>query len=233
MARQEAFITRGRLGNLIFYQRKGNGYVRQAPRRVKQTMATRQSAKDFGHAVQLSKYLRFLLRPALTNWKSREIMYKMNAGLLSWLRQQTPIEDNISFIGLEFNEKSAFKSKFRKELLIDFSVEGKVIITIPALKIPNDIVAPFNTSLIRLDFAVGGSRLQFSQNTAFAAAAIEIPYKDGWTDTITKELDFHCQPDTINVVAVSLHYTTGNGGWAKENVDERWTPATIVAAVVA
>lgn len=233
MARQDAFITRGRIGNIVFYQWKGNGYARGAPRRVKQSIATRRSAKDFGHAVQLSKYLRVSLSSALTNYKSREIMYKMNAALLSWLRQSTPIEENISFVGLELNDRSAFSSKFRKGLLIDFSTTGKVLITVPALKIPNDIVAPSNTSSVRLDLAVAGSMLNERRNTDVAATSIEIRYKDGWMDAITKELQFHCKAGSINVVAVSLHYITGKSGAEMEIADERWTPATIVAAVVA
>ena len=172
MAKQDAFITRGKIGNIIFYRSKGNGYARLAPGRIKQSMATRQSAKHFGHAVQLSKFLRASLFPALANPKSREIMYKMNAALLSWLRQPIPIEENISFVGLELNDRSTFGSKFRKELLVDFETKGKVMITVPALKIPNDLVAPSHTALVRLDLAVAGTMLSLPRNTDAAAAIV-------------------------------------------------------------
>jgi hypothetical protein len=231
MARQHGIAARGRIGNIIFYQWKGTGYAKGAPHRVRQSMRTRQSAKDFGHAVQLSKYLRVMLRYAFPNHKSRQIMYKMNSALLSWLRQPPPIEENISFVGLELNDKSVFSSKFRKGPLIDFSTKGKVIITVPALKIPNDIVAPSNTESVRLDFAVAGTMLRLPRNIDGAAASIEIPYNDGWIDTITKEMKFDCNEGALNVVAVSLHYTC-KFGREREITDERWTPATIVAAVV-
>jgi len=232
MARQHGTTMRGRIGNIIFYQWKGTGYAKGAPHRVKQSMRTRQSAKDFGHAVQLSRYLRVSLLYALPNYKSRGIMYKMNAALLSWLRQPAPIEENISFVGLELNDKSLFSSKFRKALLIDFSAKGKLIITVPALKIPNDIVAPSNTASVRLDFAVAGTMLRWPQNMGSSAASIEIPYNDGWMDAITKELEFDCKEGALNVVAVSLHYTC-KFGRVREITDERWTPAAIVAAVMA
>lgn len=157
----------------------------------------------------------------------------MNAALLSWLRQSTPIEENISFVGLELNDKSSFNSKFRKSLLIDFGTKGTVMITVPALKIPNDIVAPLNTSSVRLDVAVAGTMLGLPQNTDIAAVSIEIPHKDGWVNAITKELKFECKAGSLNVVAVSLHYITGKSGRVSEITDERWTPATIAAAVVA
>src|SRR6185436_3833372 len=156
--------------------------------------------------------------------------YKMNAGLLGWLRQK-PKEEHISFVGLEFNKKSAFSSRFRKQLLVDFNTKGKVMIAVPQLKIPEDIIAPAYTSSLRLDIAVAGCMLKLPQHSDLASTSIEIPYRDS-VATIKEELKFNCKPDSINVVAVSLHYLTKKDGTEKEIVDDRWTPASIVAAVV-
>ena len=232
MAKQSAVFNRGRIGNVIFYQWKGIGCARTVPRRVKQTKATKQSAKYFGSAARLSKSLRSSLSPALHNFNKRQVMYKMNAALLNWIRQEKPIEGNISFVGLEFNDKSEFSSRFKKELLVDFDTKGKVIITVPRLKIPNDIVAPSYTSSVRLNIAAAGSMLDLHQLADAASVSIEVPYKDGWMDTIKKELKFNCKAGSINVVVVSLHYIAKKDRLEKEILDVRWTPATIVAAVV-
>ena len=232
MAKQDALFTSGRLGNVIFYRWKGIGCARMAPGRVRQTKATKQSAKDFGRAVKLSSLLRGSLSPALPNYRSREIMYKFNAALLGWLRQEKTIEEHIPFAGLELNDKSALRSRVKKELLVDFQTKGKVLITLPGLKIPNDIAAPSNTSLIRMDIAVAGCMLNFPQHTDAAAAIIEIPYKAGWMPAITKELKFNCKAGSINLVVASVHYIAKKDGQQKEIFDDRWTPAAIVAAVV-
>jgi hypothetical protein len=155
----------------------------------------------------------------------------MNAALLSWIREQQASKEYISFVGLEFNENSEFRGRFRKPLGLDFDTKGKVMITIPQLKIPGDIIAPIHTSSIRLDIAIGGCMLDLSQSTDFASTAIKIPYKDS-AAPIKEELKFTCKPGSINVVAASLHYFTKKDGREKEIVNERWTPASIVAAVI-
>src|SRR5262245_507756 len=108
MAKQEMAFANGRIGNIVFYRRNGIGYARIAPGRYKQSRATKQSAKDFGRAVQLSKSIRSLISTALPNYRSQKTMHQMNAALLKWLRQENPIEEDISFVGLEFNDKSQF-----------------------------------------------------------------------------------------------------------------------------
>ena len=233
MAKQEIAFANGRIGNIVFYRLNGTGYARTAPRKYKQSKATKQSAKDFGRAAQLSKYLRYSLRSALTDYKNREIIYKMNAALLKWLRQERPDDVNSSIDTVEFNDKSEFSSRFRKELLVDFNTKGKVMINIPRLKIPDDIAAPSNTTSVRLDIAIAGCMLKEPQPTETASTSIKILYKDGSiTAAVEKELKFNCKAGSINVVAVSLHYFIKEEGHETEVINDRWTPAAIIAAVI-
>jgi len=199
---------------------------------VRQSKATKQSAKDFSHVAQLSKSLRSSLARVLPKNKNRENMYKMSAALRKWLRREKPIEEIISLERPEFNDKSLFSSKFRKDLLVDFGTKGKVMITVPRLKIPDDIVAPSHTISVRLDIAVAGSTIKDPQPTEAAFASINMPYKNGWIAAATTELGFNCRIGTINVVAVSLHYMIKEDGHETEIVDDRWTPVAIVAAVM-
>ena len=204
--------------------------MRTVPDRVRQTKATRQSAKVFGRAVELSKGIRSFLSPCLPNYKGKEVMYTMNAALLSWLRQEKP-EEHISFVGLEFNEKSTMTSKLKQQPLVDFSKKGKVIISFPQLKIPEDIVAPSNTTSVRMDIAaVGFMFSELFQPTALAKANVEIAYKKGLLPVVKKELAFNCKPGSLNIVAMSLHYITSKYSDVKEITDDRWMPAAIIAA---
>jgi hypothetical protein len=229
MAKQDGAFANGRIGNVIFYRWKGIACARSIPTRVKQTKATRQSAKDFGRAVQLSRHLRGYLSPCLPNYKSKEVMHTMNAALLSWLRQENPEED-ISFIGLEFNEKSTLSSKLKQQPVVDFSKKGKIIISFPRLKIPEQIPAPSNTTSVRMDIGAVGLILSDFQVPAFTSASVEIPYKDGLLPEMKKELAFNCKPGSLNVVAMSLHYIATKYSEVKEVVDPRWLPAAIIAA---
>jgi hypothetical protein len=229
MAKQDAVFTNGRIGNVIYYQWKGIGCVRSAPARVRQTKATRQSAKNFGRAAQFSRHLRACLSPCLPNYKSKEVMHTMNAALLSWLRQEKP-EDNISFVGLEFNEKSNLASKLRQQPVVDFGKKGKIVISFPPLKIPQDVPAPSNTKSVRIDIAAVGCMFPELQVTGFASVSIEIPYKGESLPVMKKELEFKGKPGGLNVVAMSLRYTTSKYSEVKEITDQRWMPAAIIGA---
>jgi hypothetical protein len=230
MAKRDAAFTSGRVGNLIYYQWKGIPCVRTIPYKVRQTKATRQSAKNFGRAVKLSQGLRGYLSPCLPNYKSKAVMHTMNAALLTWLRQEKP-EENISFVGLEFNEKSTLTSKLKQQPIVDFSKKGKILISFPRLKIPDDLLAPSNTTSVRMDIAaVGFIFSELFQPTAFAKASVEIPYKKGLLPAVKGELAFNFKPGSLNVIAMSLHYITSKYSVVKEIADERWTPSAIIAA---
>jgi len=232
MANQEALFTNGRIGNVVFYRINGKGYARTAPGKYKLSKATKQSAKDFGHIAQLSKILRKSLSPTLPNYSNRETMYKMSAALRKWLQGENSIDESIAVEKPEFNDKSIFTERFKKELLVDFDTKGKVIISVPRLNIPDDIDAPSNTLYIRMDIAVAGCMLENPAPTDAACTSIKIIYKDGWKDSIQTELKFKYKAGSINVVAVSLHYIIKKDGPEQEIFDDRWTPATIVAAVM-
>ena len=230
MAKQDAIFVNGRIGNVIFYRWKGIGCARAVPARVRQTKATRQSAKDFGRAVQLSRHLRSFLSPVLPNYKSKAVMHTMNAALLTWLRQEKPIEEHISFVGLEFNEKSTLASRLRQRPVVDCSEKGKIVISFPRLKIPEDILAPPNTTAVRIGIAAAGFMLSQFQLTACASVSIEIPYEEGSLPVMKKELAFNCKPGSLNVIAMSLRYKTSTNSEAMEITDQRWMPAAIIAA---
>ena len=228
MAKQDGGYTNGRIGNLIYYKWRGIPCIRTVPDRVKQTKATKQSAKDFGRAVQLSRCLRTFLSPCLPDYKSKPVMYAMNAALLSWFRQEKAIAEHISFVGVEFNEKSTLASKFRQQPGVDFSKKGKIVISFPELRIPEDIVAPSNTTSVRIAFAAVGCMFPQLFPTGLASDSIEIPYKGGLLPAMKKELAF--KPGSLNVVAMSLRYTTSKNSEVNEVTDKHWRPAAIIAA---
>src|SRR5215813_10520813 len=120
MASQEALFTNGRIGNVVFYRMNGKGFARTAPHKYKQSKATKQSARDFGHIAQLSKILRKSLSPALPNSTSQKNMYKMSAALRKWLKGEKSIEETITVEKPEFNDESLFSERFKKELLVEF-----------------------------------------------------------------------------------------------------------------
>ena len=202
--------------------------MRTVADRVRQTKATKQSAKDFGRAVQLSRILRGYLSPCLPDYKSKPTMHTMNAALLSWFRQEKPLEEHISFVGLEFNEKSTLTSKFRQQPEVDFSQKGKIVVSFPGLRIPEDIVAPPHTTSVQIKIGVVCFVFSAFNASGFGSDSIEIPYKAS-LPPMKKEVMLKGKLGDLNVVAMSLRYTTSQYSDVNEITDPKWMPAAIIA----
>src|SRR6185369_275712 len=178
MARQQTIFVTGKINNLVFYKWKDLHCVRSMPLRVKQTKATKQSAKDFGRAAKLSRILRNAFSPLLPDYKNRKMTYRLNASLLHWLRQKKSLK-NISFIGFEFDRESELSSHCRQPFATSFSEKGKIIVTIPRLSIPQDILAPPDTKLLRLRIVAAGCSFDDLGITDHCSTIVELPFENG------------------------------------------------------
>lgn len=80
------FKLRGRLGDLIFYQRGGQNFVRSAPVTVKQTANTKQAANDFGNASKAACVLRRAIDANFYTASDRGYVNRLNSVMGSILR---------------------------------------------------------------------------------------------------------------------------------------------------
>src|SRR5687768_17723317 len=87
MAIQNTSYVKGTVGQIIFYEFRGKPVLRTKPSKVRQTKATKASAKEFGRAVRYSKEIRWELTPLVNVSDDRSLMYRMNSVLLKWLIQ--------------------------------------------------------------------------------------------------------------------------------------------------
>jgi hypothetical protein len=74
MAKPTHIVLNGKLGNLVFYEFRGVPCTRTLPSKVRQTKATKKSARLFGRATSLSAALRGGLGNFLPQDKGRRIM---------------------------------------------------------------------------------------------------------------------------------------------------------------
>jgi len=231
MAKREPMLVTGKVGNVIFYTWKGIPCVRSVPRRVRQTKATKQSAKHFGHAVELSQFVRVAFKEVIGNYKDRAIMLRLNTALFHWLRQEKP-QRELSFVGFEFDPESELKFKFQKTLECEVGDNGIVKVTIPAFKIPADIVFP--TGAERLQFTIGivSCDLAHSAILDYNQGKIEIPLQTGETRSKKVELRLTPKGKTINMVAAGLRYLTKEGDEVLRSRGRASRSAAIICAWV-
>lgn len=237
MAKTGAIPLKGKISNLVFYEFRGIPCVRTTPSKVRQTKATKASAKIFGMAVSMSASLRWGLKSFLPVDKGRKIMYRLNTALLQWLKLYEPEADRGLSTDLkeinefEFCEDCSIFLRLRVRAQVDWSKSGPAVIRIPALIPTRDIAAPAGTQAVLWSIALASCTVSES-STARQQAAInfETPYNEEKIATRQIELPFKLNPGELAIAAVSLQYRIAKGSGSSIVSNPKWLPSGIVAS---
>ena len=232
MARQQKVFVSGKIGSVIFYERNGVQCARSAPAHVKQTKATRQSAKIFGRAKQIGRSLRVDLSPVLAGFKARTIMHRLDNAIRQWLKETNAPGEDLPFInGLELNERAALKERIKVSLSVDFSEKGKVMLKIPGINLAKDVQAPSNTRSLQLSIGLASCLLPANTSAGSFSTSLDIPFKTGSMIPEQKIiLPFDVKKGSITLVVATLLYSIEKKGKSGFLMDERWMPAAVVGS---
>jgi hypothetical protein len=232
MARQKKIILSGRVSNIIFYEFRGIACARTRPARVRQTKATKSSAKQFGKAVRMSRVLRSGLDFILPDPRDKSMMYRLNNALLQWLLQTKPgskLTTDLPFIsGFEFNEESLLTSRLKLSLTIGWTTRGKIIVDLPEFVPVRDIAAPAYTKRVHLKIAVTGCSVDdLTAVPRSETTIVDMEYNDKPIAAKRIGLPFTVRAGEIAIVAVGLNYEAAKKGIVQLVNDKRWLPVGI------
>jgi len=233
MARQKKVILSGRIANVIFYEFRGKPCARATPARVKQTKATKASARQFGKASCMSRLLRSGLDSVLPDPKDKPMMYRLNNALLQWLLNYKPARNKLTtdlpFIDqFEFNEESLLSERLKLPLTIDWTKPGKIILDIPKLNPRRDITAPAYTETVHWKIAVTSCSDDLTAVPRKYTTAVDMEYNDKLITVKRITLPFNVQKDEITVVAVGLNYEAAKRGSLQLVRDKQWLPVGVI-----
>ena len=242
MARQKRIILSGRIANLIFYEYKGIPCARTVPEKVRQTKATKASALQFGLITRISKDLRASLYGFVPNSKDLAFMHKVNSQVRDWLnnRKGKKARKNAGLPlvnWIEYNEDSLLENRCPLKLEMDWSVEGKVRITIPAVNPRQQLSAPQGTHTIHYRFALGGCEVAKEKPVKQKMVQVELPYRNEIIPAQTVTLPANFNSDTLAILAMDINYEKAQK--AKEVsiisqrlmiADKAWTPCAVIGS---
>lgn len=163
MARDIQFRIKGRMGNLVFYERWGKIYARSHGGPIRQSEATKKANTKFGQASSIAKWQRQLLLPAIPNARSLPMQRKFTGALSNWLRSYAgepgPTE-NMAFVNhFNFNPDAPLETALRVPVGFSQSAKGIFTCSLPAFVPVQAIKAPAGTSNISLLIAVSSCGL--------------------------------------------------------------------------
>src|SRR5579864_786088 len=76
----------GRIGNTIYYKMGEKYYMRAAPRKYKQTSATKARATEFGKASGIGRIIRENLSAVIFNPDDRNMQTRLVGKIFSWMQ---------------------------------------------------------------------------------------------------------------------------------------------------
>jgi hypothetical protein len=236
MASQPPMGLVGRTGNLIHYRVGDKFFTRAAPRKFKQTKATKRRASEFGHASGLASNIRTLLVSVIPEPADKKMQGRLVATVFQWLSglsayasETTPGE-----LGdFSFDETSKpVGQRWRVAFKIKNSVPGQLRIEIPAFIPTESIVAPSSTVSVLCKIAVGVCDREFGTQLGNFSTQITIDYNGKQREKQIIPINLPTPKSSLVVMGVSLEYTLMKEGKIKGNRNKAYMPAGIVDAIL-
>jgi len=231
MAKITKIFISGKIGNVVSYERGGKAFLRVLPEEVRQSKATKRSAKNFGKAMRIAKFLRWEIADLFPQGEGRYAEYKLNNAVAQWLpgRNSNDDDEAPALFSLPLCKKGLLSQRLKKPVTVDWTVDGVVILLIPALNLLTDIAAPVHTKLLHWTISVAGSSISHPVNTDTHTVEFDMDYTDTPLPAEQIALPFSIKPGSINLLGVSIRYMALEKNRLKRITKPGWMPAAIAS----
>jgi len=172
---QQNTQVEGRIGDMIFYQSKGQFLIRKKGGTGRQAEAARRQSGIMGKASALSAAIRKAVRPILpASTEPRQLMYRLNNALQTWLRIGP--ENGISELPSLEKFSCSAEEPFHIAMKVQRTPEGGLVLRIPAFESGNPIAPlPFH-GVIDLKLVAVSCPLDEPGKARVVPAGLTIPY---------------------------------------------------------
>ncbi|MBE9601774.1 hypothetical protein [Pedobacter sp. MC2016-24] len=237
MAKFDGKHVRGVIGNSVVKTGPNGQIIQSKPENVRQTVNTKKSARLFGQASTLSKYIRTNLRQTYDENGDMGMINRLttlNRVLLAQCLQaetQTFIFTADSFsklAGFEFNTRSPLANSLWVEPEMSL-LNNMLQIRLPAIAIPQQLKFPVNANLCDLELEVAIFSLQPCYGKTPYRATIEIAKNQTAVPAQSWELEL--PEGCLAVAAIGLKYFSLYKNIKKPLNSEKFHPAGIIDAI--
>lgn len=216
------------VGNVVFRIRDGRQIVQSRPSKVRQTMATKKSASEFGTCSKWAKQIRNGLAPFLVGLTDSTMHSRFSAAIYNTIKgntalpngQRSPLNSSMEALQrFEFNTHSPFANYFKPNIAAELNANKEVSISIPAVDPQTDIVFPSGCTTTKLAIYVYATNLQDPESTLVFHSLLPIdkhtavpaqnlltttPLPEGWFVLVAAKLLYY----NANVLTESNYLNT-------------------------
>jgi hypothetical protein len=235
MANQSPMGFIGRTGNLIHYKMGDGFYVRSAPRKFKQTKATKLRAGEFGRASRIGSAIRVQLLPVIPNPTDRKMQARLVGVIFQWLSGQHPRADKSipGFIDrFQFTETShSVLDRWKIAMQVKNPAPGLLQIYIPAFVPAETIVAPTGLVFIWCKIATGVCDITTGKTMGRFSTELVFEYNSKIIAAQIISMNLPTPKGSLIVIGASLTYQIFKNGDTTHNTHKAYMPAGIVHAL--
>ena len=236
MAIQRLAGVTGRIGNVIHYKIGEKYYSRAAPKKFKQTKATKKRAGEFGRASGLASAIRQVLLPVIPEPSDRKMQGRLVGVVFQWLsgtiaNEEGSIPDELGLF--QFSETNrTVRERWKIVLNLKRISSGELQIEIPAFIPRQSIVAPASTVSVTCTLAVGSCDPVGGTNHGSFSTKLNYEYNNTEADQRTIPIEISVPESSLVLAGVSIEYMIQSEGRVKRNKNKAYMPAGIVEAVL-
>jgi hypothetical protein len=234
MATQAGYV--GRIGNLINYRMGDKYYSRLAPRKYKQTKATKAKASEFGMASTIGRLIRQNLDSVIFNSADNKMQTSLVREIFEWLQiarnQPASSVTQPLLEGFKFSTEcpqplSRWKAKFD----VSNPVSGQLQITIPSFVPKTSFIAPGKTTNIVCKIA--SVVIDVKNRVEIASAINKISYMMDKNKVESQVIvqDLTMPKGSLLVTGMCLEFLTSQRQTLVPTKDKLFQPSQIVYAV--
>jgi hypothetical protein len=209
MGSQTGYI--GRIGNIIHYKMDGKFYTRAAPRKYKQTKATKAKSFEFGMASTIGCVIRQSLESVIFDMNDRKMQTRLVGEIFTWMQnarhEPASAETQPTFDQFQFSAGSPrLANRWDVKFKVSSPASGQIQIEIPSFVPKTSFKAPpgANAVICRIASVV----IKVENKEEMGRAQNEITYKLDKNKTesqnITQELPM--LKGTLLVTGMCLEY---------------------------
>jgi hypothetical protein len=236
MAAQLPMGLVGRTGDLIHYRMGDKFFTRAAPRKFKQTKATKLRSGEFGRASAIASNIRALLVSIIPKPADKKMQGRLVATVFQWLSGLSAYADESTpgeLGDFSFDETGkAVRERWRVQFKIKNPVPGQLQIEIPAFIPTESIVAPSRTNSVLCKIALGICDREFGTQLGNFSTQMTIDYNGKQREKQIIPIELPTPKSSLVVMGVSLEYAIMKEGKPKNNLNKAYKPSGIVEAIL-
>ncbi len=227
----------GRLGNVIHYKSDGQFYSRSAPRKFKQTKATKLAATVFGRASGIASVIRSLLFEVIPNPTDRSMQLRLVSAVLEWLHKvgndpARPANQPVPLTGFSFTGTGPGVTKrWKVDIQVTNPRDGLILISVPEFTPNQSIAAPADTANIICTLATGVCDLASGRGIHQVTTELTFNFDNDKVPGQILSMELPTPKGALIVTGISLVYKIQKTRYIKTNNDKLFMPSEIVHAI--